>query len=192
MIMIFSSFQETGAIMHNHHLNMWYCYTPVKTFYDLYDTFLHRQDIMTRQAFRLWVHGPRWTDQLSVNSMEVVTNSRNTQKRIEKYYHRTADIIHPPVDVSKFKYNECGDFWLSVNRLYPEKRIELQINAFRKMPDEKLTIVGGYAKCDHVEKYAKNIITGLPQNVNILGEISEQELIDLYIWRKGLICIALD
>ena len=37
--------------MHNHHLNMWYCYTPVKTFYDLYDTFLHRQDIMTGRPF---------------------------------------------------------------------------------------------------------------------------------------------
>ncbi len=178
---------------HNHHPNIWYCHTPVRAFYDLYDTFLHRQDIITRQAFRLWVHGHRWIDQRSVNSIDqIVTNSKNSQKRIEKYYHRTADIIYPPVDVSKFKYKENGDFWLSVNRLYPEKRIELQINAFREMPDEKLIIVGGYAKGDHAEKYAKNIINWLPQNVNILGEISEQELIDLYARCKGLICTALD
>ena len=178
---------------HNHHPNMWYCYTPVRAFYDLYNTFLHRQDFITRQAFRAWVHGHRWMDQRSVNSIDqIVTISKNSQKRIEKYHHRTADIIYPPVDVSKFKYKEYGDFWLSVNRLYPEKRIELQINAFREMPDEKLIIVGGYAKGDHAEKYAKNIINGLPQNVNILGEISEQELIDLYARCKGLICTALD
>jgi len=178
---------------HNHHPNMWYCYTPVRPFYDLYYTFLQRQDLITRQFFRAWVNGHRWMDQRSVNNIDqIVTISKNSQKRIEKYHHRTADIIYPPVDVSKFKYKEYGDFWLSVNRLYPEKRIELQINAFREMTDEKLIIVGGYAKGDHAEKYAKNISKGLPQNIDILGEISEQELIDLYARCKGLICTAVD
>ncbi|MHB8100986.1 MAG: glycosyltransferase [Methanosarcina sp.] len=178
---------------HNHHPNMWYCYTPVRAFYDLYDTFLQRQDFITRQAFRAWVHGHRWMDQKSVNNIDhIVTISKNSQKRIEKYHHKTADIIYPPVDVSKFKFKEFGDFWLSVNRLYPEKRIELQIEAFREMPDEKLIIVGGYAKGDHAEKYAKNISNKLPYNVSILGEVSEQELIDLYARCKGFICTALD
>ena len=178
---------------HNHHPNMWYCYTPVRAFYDLYDTFLHRQNFITQQFFRAWVYGHRWMDQRSVNNIDqIVTISKNSQKRIEKYHHRTADIIYPPVNVSKFKYKEYGDFWLSINRLYPEKRIELQINAFRKMPDEKLIIVGGYAKGDHAEKYAKKICNGLPQNVNILGEIHEKEVIDLYSRCKGLICTAID
>jgi glycosyltransferase involved in cell wall biosynthesis len=60
------------------------------------------------------------------------------------------------------------------------------------MPDEKLIIVGGYAKGDHAEKYAKNISNKLPYNVSILGEVSEQELIDLYASCKGFICTALD
>ena len=60
------------------------------------------------------------------------------------------------------------------------------------MPDEKILIVGGHARGNHAVKYAKNIINGLPQNVNILGEISEQELINLYVRRKGLICTAFD
>jgi len=178
---------------HRHHPNMWYCYTPVRAFYDLYNTFLQRQDFITRQAFRAWVHGHRWLDQKSVNNIDqIVTISKNSQKRIEKYHQRTANIIYPPVDVSKFKCKEYGDFWLSVNRLYPEKRVELQIEAFRKMPDEKLIIVGGYAKGDHAEKYAKSISTKLPLNVSILGEVSEQELIDLYARCRGFICTALD
>lgn len=178
---------------HKHHPNMWYCYTPVRAFYDLYNTFLQRQDFITRQAFRTWVRGHRILDQKSVNSIDkIVTISINSQKRIEKFHQRSADIIYPPVEVSKFRYKEYGDFWLSVNRLYPEKRIELQIEAFRKMPGEKLIIVGGYAKGDHAEKYAKNISNNLPPNVQILGEVSEQELIDLYSRCKGLICTALD
>ncbi len=178
---------------YKHHPNMWYCYTPVRAFYDLYNTFLQRQDLITQQAFRAWVYGHRLLDQKSVNYIDhIVTISKNSQNRIEKYHHRTADIIYPPVDISKFRFKEYGDFWLSVNRLYPEKRIELQIEAFRKMPDEKLIIVGGYAKGDHAEKYAKNINNKLPSNVKILGEVSEQELIDLYSRCRGLICTALD
>jgi glycosyltransferase involved in cell wall biosynthesis len=178
---------------HRHHPNMWYCYTPVRAFYDLYDTFLQRQDFITRQAFRTWVHGQMWFDQKSVRNIDqIITISKTSQKRIEKYHRRNADIIYPPVDVSKFRCEEYGDFWLSVNRLYPEKRVELQIEAFRKMPDEKLIIVGGYAKGDHAEKYAKNISNNLPHNVSILGEVSEQELIDLYARCKGFICTALD
>ena len=40
---------------HRHHPNIWYCYTPVRAFYDLYPTFLSRQNFVTRQVFRCWV-----------------------------------------------------------------------------------------------------------------------------------------
>lgn len=52
--------------------------------------------------------------------------------------------------------------------------------------------MGGYAKGDHAEKYAKHISNKLPDNVNILGEVSETELIDLYSRCRGFICTALD
>lgn len=178
---------------HNHHPNMFYCFTPVRAFYDLYDTFLRRQDFITRQAFSAWVYGHRWMDKKSVRNIDcVVTISKNSQKRIEKYHHRTADIIYPPVDVSKFRFKEYGDFWLSVNRLYPEKRIELQIESFRNLQDEKLIIVGGHSRGDHSSSYAEKIIKSLPRNVVIRGEVSEDELIELYSSCKGLICTALD
>ncbi len=37
-----------------HHPNLWYCYTPVRAFYDLYPVFLQRQNLFTRQMFRFW------------------------------------------------------------------------------------------------------------------------------------------
>ena len=39
---------------HRHHPNMWYCHTPVRAFYDLYDVFMRRLDIISRQEFRIW------------------------------------------------------------------------------------------------------------------------------------------
>jgi glycosyltransferase involved in cell wall biosynthesis len=43
-------------------------------------------------------------------------------------------VIYPPVDTSRFRCKEYGDFWLSVNRIYPEKRIDLQFEVFRGLP----------------------------------------------------------
>lgn len=176
-----------------HHPNLWYCYTPVRAFYDLYGTFLSRQGFMTRQAFRAWVAYSRRLDQRSVSRVDtIVTISENVRQRIRTYYGRDAEVIYPPIDVSRYRFREYGDFWLSVNRLYPEKRIELQIEAFRSMPDERLVIVGGYAAGDHAGRYVTRLMEDLPENVEIRGEVSEEELIDLYARCRGHICTALD
>ena len=176
----------------NHHPNLWYCYTPVRAFYDLNSTFLGRQDIITRQVFRGWVRIHRQFDQRSIQNVDnIIAISQNVKDRILKYYQRDSQVIYPPVDTERYKCLEYGDFWLSVNRLYPEKRIELQIESFRNLPDEKLVIVGGYAKGDHAAHYVKRILRDLPENVTLLGEIPEIELIDLYARCRGHICTAI-
>ncbi|MGB9938737.1 glycosyltransferase [Methanosarcina sp.] len=176
-----------------HKPNLYYCHTPTRAFYDLYDTFLQRQSLLVSIFFRIWVrlHRPVSEYYLS-HTGKIVTNSKNTSKRIKKYFRRDAEVIYPPVETSKFTYKEYGEFWLSVNRLYPEKRVEIQIDAFKKMPEERLVIVGGYSKGDHAKSYAENIVNNLPQNVKVLGEISEAELLDTYSRCKGFICTAMD
>jgi glycosyltransferase involved in cell wall biosynthesis len=178
---------------HRHHPNMWYCHTPVRAFYDLYPLFQSRQGYITRQEFRLWATSQRLFDQRSVRHIDtILTNSKNVQARIRNTYSREAEVVYPPVDTTRFRCLEYGDFWLSVNRLYPEKRIELQIEAFRKLPDEKLVIAGGFASGDHASLYTERLYAQVPPNVTFLGEISESQLIDLYARCKGLICTALD
>ncbi|WFN36772.1 glycosyltransferase [Methanomicrobium antiquum] len=176
-----------------HHPNMWYCYTPVRAFYDLYQTFLNRQNFITRQVFRIWVLINRYFDKRSVEKIDnIVTISKNTQGRVLKYHGRESELIYPPVDVSKYSCKNYGDFWLSVNRIYPEKRIELQIEAFRNLPDEKLVIVGSYAKGDHASVYAEKISENLPENVEIIGEVTGEKLLNLYSHCRGFIATAID
>jgi len=178
---------------HRHHPNMWYCYTPVRAFYDLYPTFLTRQNFVTRQLFRCWVTLHRWFDRRSIRHIDsIIAISRNVKNRIFQYHHRDADVIYPPVDTSLYYFIGYENFWLSVNRLYPEKRIELQVEAFRKIPDEQLVIVGGYAKGDHASGYAEKIRANLPPNITLRGEVSEDDLRNLYARCKGHICTALD
>jgi glycosyltransferase involved in cell wall biosynthesis len=122
----------------------------------------------------------------------IVAISSNVQRRIEEAYGRTSSLVYPPVEVEKFRFEECGDFWLSVNRIYPEKRIDLQFQVFRDLPEERLVVVGGYSRGDLASRYYKRLVETIPDNAKMLGEVSEEELIDLYARCKGLICTAMD
>ncbi len=176
-----------------HKPNLYYCHTPVRAFYDLYDVFLKRQPFILKPLFIAWVALHKPVSEYYMKHVErIVTNSRNTRLRVKKYLHRDAELIYPPVDTSRYKFKESGDFWLSVNRLYPEKRVELQIEAFRYMPEEKLVIIGGFAKGDHASRYAEIVRHNLPENVELRGPVPEEELIDMYAGCRGLITTAMD
>ena len=72
----------------------------------------------------------------------IVANSKNVQGRIRRIYGREAEVIYPPVDTSRFYTTGYGDFWLSVNRIYPEKRIDLQVEVFRSLPKRDWLLQG--------------------------------------------------
>ncbi|WP_370574682.1 glycosyltransferase [Methanomethylovorans sp.] len=176
-----------------HKPNVYYCHTPTRAFYDLYEVYRKNQSVFVSLPFVIWVHFHRRVSEYYLTHVsKIVTNSTNTQKRIQRYFGRDSVIIYPPVDTSRFEYKEYGDFWLSVNRLYPEKRVELQIEAFREMPDQNLIIVGGYATGDHASGYAAKLVMGLPANVTLMGSVSEEKLLELYATCKGHITTALD
>ena len=191
-LFIFTGNWSTAAA-HRHHPNVWYCHTPVRAFYDLYKTFLARQNFIIRQLFRFWVYFNRIFDQHSVIKVDrIFANSQNVQKRVLKFHNRCSDVIYPPVEISLYHCIEYGNFWLSVNRLYPEKRIDLQIEVFRQLPKDQLIIVGGYSTGDHASQYVEKIRKDLPSNVTLLGEVSSEEIMDLYARCKAFICTALD
>ncbi|MDO9325363.1 MAG: glycosyltransferase [Methanoregula sp.] len=178
---------------HRHHPNMWYCHTPVRVFYDNYTPFLQSLPFFKRFFFRIYAQIFRIVDRKSISHINhIVANSQNVQMRIGQYYNQKSNVIYPPIDTTKFNFSEYGNFWLSVNRLYPEKQIELQIESFRVMPEQKLLIAGGFAQGDHSAGYAKKIQATIPSNVTFLGEITAEKLHDLFAHCRGLICTAKD
>jgi len=178
-----------------HSPSIFYCNTPVRALYDLYPVFKKRLPLPLRPIYSSWATVMRALDNRSIARIdEIIANSKNVQNRIKQYYHRDAPIIYPPVDTSRYFCHEYGDFWLSVNRIYPEKRIELQIEAFSHMPDQNLVIVGGVSVGDHAGPYAKKILkmANGKKNITIQGQISDDQLISLYSDCKGLICTAIE
>ncbi|OPY27206.1 MAG: D-inositol-3-phosphate glycosyltransferase [Methanocella sp. PtaU1.Bin125] len=175
-----------------HRPNLWYCYTPVRAFFDRYDHMRNGLGL----AGRLYgpyvsLHKRRYLDAVK-DAETVIAISEVVRERVKRYLGREAAIIYPPVDVEGFSYIEDGGFWLSVNRLYPEKRVELQVEAFRQMPGERLVIIGGYGKGDHSERYARRIMRSLPPNVSIVSNVDDATLKDYYGRCRGLVATSAD
>ena len=71
--------------------------------------------------------------------------SSEVQQRIRAIYGRESEVIFPPVDVDYFTPDQAqpvGDYYLVVSRLIPYKRVDLAVEAFRHLPQEKLVVVG--------------------------------------------------
>jgi len=127
----------------------------------------------------------------SIRSVEkIVANSRNVAGRIERFFGRTSEVVYPPVDVSSYRFDRIGTDWLAVSRLSHEKRIDLLVETFRRLPNDKLLIVGGPQVGVRAERMIRQL--NPPRNVEFLGEIDEQKLRGLYANCRGLVATAQD
>ena len=182
----------SGAV--NNKPNLWYVHSPIREIWDSYEYV--RGNIVSwfvRPVFDLWVYYNRYLNKKYVKHVNrIVCNSKNTQGRLKKFLNKEAAIINPPIDTLKFNFKKNGEYWLSVNRLFGAKRIDMQLKAFSKLPDEKLIIVGSYEKSKHFLEYAEYCKKIQPTNVEIKSWVSKEELVELYANCKGFITTSID
>jgi glycosyltransferase involved in cell wall biosynthesis len=178
----------------NNKPNLWYVHSPIREIWDLYED-IRRNAVpwFKRWAYDAWVRVNRNLNTRYVDAVDMLAcNSFNTRNRVKKYLNRDATVVYPPTDTAKFHYNKSGDFWLSVNRLFWHKRVDIQIEAFRQLPNERLIIVGSYEQSKHFRQHAEYIKKIKPANVEIISWVDCNTLRELYADCKGFIATALD
>lgn len=182
----------SGAI--NNKPNLWYVHSPIREIWDLYNYVRAKLVIpWKRPLFDLWVLLNRHLNKKYIkHAQKIISNSKNTQNRLKKFLKTKSIVINPPTETKCYQYYPSKNYWLSVNRLLDHKRVDLQVKAFSKLPNEKLTIVGCYEKSKHFQEYAEYIKRIKPKNVEIKSWITNKELLDLYSECKGLITTAHD
>jgi glycosyltransferase involved in cell wall biosynthesis len=176
-----------GAV--NHKPNLWYVHSPIREIWDLYE-FTRNNSVpyIQRPLFDIWVRYNRRLNLKFIDHVDkIACNSTLTKDRVMKYLKRKAVVIYPPIDTGDFRFDDTGDYWLSVNRLIYHKRIEIQMKAFSKMPDERLVIVGCYENSKHFREYAGYLMSIKPPNVTILNFVDRAKLLDLYAGCKGFL-----
>jgi glycosyltransferase involved in cell wall biosynthesis len=104
-----------------------------------------------------------------------VANSNYVARRILKAYGRQALVIPPPVAVHEFTPGQDNrEGFLAASRFVPYKRVELIAEAFRQMPQHKLTIVGTGTNAPLVEKAAAGAT-----NITLLPPVKHAQLVEL-------------
>ena len=116
-------------------LHICYCHTPMRYAWDLRDQYL-KEAGLDKGIKGVFVRGVlnrirRWDVSTSRNVDHFICNSRYIRERIGRAYGRDAAVIYPPVDIGKFQLNEKKeDFFLTVSRMVPYKKIDLIVEAF--------------------------------------------------------------
>jgi glycosyltransferase involved in cell wall biosynthesis len=153
-----------------------YCFTPVRYLWDMYDQYFppERLNAITRNLVPAVASRIRaWDVKSSSRVDRFVAISEYVRDRIRRCWDRDAEVIYPPVDLTRFSpTQERGDFFLMVSAFAPYKRVELAIEAFRRF-GKPLKIVGA----GQDEKRLRTLAT---PSVEFLGWRSDEEIADLY------------
>lgn len=125
-----------------------YCHTPPRYYWSHYEEYRRdpgygKLNPIVRALMPILVPRQRKLDLEAAKNVDVfIANSTETQKRIKKYYGRSATVIHPPVETGRFKPSrERGDHYVTIGRQLPYKRYDLAVKAATKL-GKKLIVFG--------------------------------------------------
>ncbi|WP_027351863.1 glycosyltransferase family 4 protein [Halotalea alkalilenta] len=136
-----------GVLTGPDQLHVCYCHTPIRYAWDFQHQYLAESGMgkgIKGIVARYLLHRLRLWDVRTANGVDFfVANSRYIARRINKVYRRDAEVIYPNVAVDDFSLvEEKDDFYLAASRLVPYKRVALIVEAFTKMPDKRLVVIG--------------------------------------------------
>ncbi len=136
-----------GVITSANQLHISYCHSPIRYAWDLTHQYL-RESGLTKGPkswlARYFLHRLRVWDNRTSNGVDhFIANSNFIARRIKKVYGRESDVIYPPVEIDKFALRkDKEDFYFTVSRMVPYKKVDLIVRAFSEMPDKKLIVAG--------------------------------------------------
>jgi glycosyltransferase involved in cell wall biosynthesis len=117
-----------------------------------------------------------------------IANSKETQKRIEKFYRRDAAVIYPPIEMPQRSAQKKEDYFLVTSRLVGGKGLSLAIKAAKEL-GFRLKVAG--APAGYATEYT-SLLRGATKNVEFLGFVSDTELHALYTNARAFLALATD
>jgi glycosyltransferase involved in cell wall biosynthesis len=158
-----------------------YCHAPPRF---LWNPAYRRSDVVPaplRPLAGIAVRALRRSDRKAASGPHAtIANSMATAERLRALYGREATIIHPPVDVTKFRIApNTRDEFLLVSRLLDHKNVDVAVRAFSKT-GRRLIVAG-----DGPARPALESIAG--PTVEFRGALGDEELATLYGRCRGVV-----
>ena len=162
-----------GIITNPEALHICYCHSPMRYIWDMKDVYLNGMGCLKQWLFRAVSHYMRMWDQLSADRVDhFIANSDFVGKRIKKFYRRDCVVIHPPIELERYRHNEDQGYYFLVSGLVAYKRIDLAVRVFNEL-GYKLIVSGVGPEEKRLKALAKS-------NIEFTGHVSEEKLIQLY------------
>ena len=164
-----------GVLTAPDQLHVSYVHTPVRYAWDQMHPYLASSALARGPLgplVRWQLHRLRQWDALSALRPDgLIANSRFTASRIRRYWGRRAHVVHPPVEVNRFRWEQPrDDVYLSVCRLVPNKRVDVVVEAFNRtgLP---LVVIGDGPERRRLQAMAA-------PHIRFLGRCPDQEVND--------------
>jgi glycosyltransferase involved in cell wall biosynthesis len=162
-----------GVLTGPDQLHLCYTYSPARYAWDLQSQYLRESGLEhgLKGWFVRWaLHRFRIWDAASAARVDNFSAiSGYIARRVNKVYRRDASVIYPPVDISAFEFRpEKSDYYVTASRMVPYKRIPLIVEAFAKMPERKLVVIGDgpeFQKCRAAASPNVELLGYQPTNV---------------------------
>ncbi|WP_047682715.1 MULTISPECIES: glycosyltransferase family 4 protein [Xenorhabdus] len=165
-----------GVLTGPDQLHISYVHSPMRYAWDLQHQYLRESGL--NKGFKGWIakwllHKLRLWDYRTANGVDhFVANSYFIARRIKKVYGRDATVIYPPVAVEDFPcIEQKEDFYFTASRMVPYKKMDLIVEAFTKMPDKKLVVIGDGSEYKRIAALADG-----HANITLLGYQPFEEL----------------
>jgi glycosyltransferase involved in cell wall biosynthesis len=169
-----------GVVTGPNTLHISYCLTPMRWVWR-YRDYVERERLggFARAVLPPLIHYLRvWDAGASSRVDRYIAISTAVAARIRKYYRRDSVIIPPPVDTEQFALSRTsGDYYLTVARLAPYRRIDLIVEAFREL-GLPVKIVG-------IGRDRARLEARATPNIEFLGRVDDETLADLYANCRG-------
>jgi glycosyltransferase involved in cell wall biosynthesis len=177
-----------GVITGPNQIHISYVHSPIRYAWDLQHQYLQETGLhrgIKGLMAKYFLHKIRLWDARTAHGVDhFIANSNFIARRIWKTYRREASVIYPPVDLTHIKpSNHKEQYYLAASRMVPYKKMDLIVEAFSKMPDKKLIVIGDGPDFAKVKSKAKS-------NIEILGFQPTKQLMHYMQQAKALIFAA--
>ena len=176
-----------GVKTHHNQVHICYCHTPIRYAWDMLEEYTKDLFLLKRFFVQISLNYIRRFDVKTSHSVDYfVANSHFVARRIKKIYNRDSIVIYPPVEISQFTLCEKKkEYYLSVSRLVGYKKTILIAEAFAKMPDKKLIIIGEGNEYKKIAKIATS-------NIELLGYQDTQSIVQYMQKAKAFVYCAIE
>lgn len=187
-----------GVITSTDTLHICYCHSPTRYLWDYTHQYINelKYNKYFKKVISLVLNYIRLWDRQAADRVDTyIANSKTVKARIKKYYRRESTVIYPPVDINRFKVSNqvedpafakasssvetsadksAGKYFLIGGRLSPYKRVDITIEAFKKL-GKKLKVYGDGIDLERLKKIANH-----HDNIEFLGRVNDDQLAELY------------